>query len=312
MLITIVFIIIAGIAFLTLHLLIKNQDTVIVPELKGKDIVTVIKQLGDLDLNVKIKGEENSENITKDHVIRQTPYSGSVVKKGRDVFLILSKGSQQIFMPDLRGFPFDDARIILKNHELAIHVISHAYDETIPQNHIIVHVPKHKAQIQRDSGVDLLISLGPKPKTFMMDELVGLGVDDAIHVIEKKRVSIGKISSTHDESKPMNIVISQSPQYGYRIVEFGNVDIVINRNTEQSNTPVNITGVRLFSYRLNHGYLKKHIRVELTLFGFTIPIIDDVISPSETLWAFIPKNQQATVVLFEDNELMQTKKYDYW
>ena len=51
------FLIIAGLsAYFTLSILIKSEDTVIVPDFVGKDIIYVLEFLGELDLNTRVKG----------------------------------------------------------------------------------------------------------------------------------------------------------------------------------------------------------------------------------------------------------------
>ena len=61
---------IAGVsAYLTLTLIIKSEDTVVVPELVGKNVVNVLELLTNLGLNTKIKGSEYSAEVPKNHII---------------------------------------------------------------------------------------------------------------------------------------------------------------------------------------------------------------------------------------------------
>ena len=70
----VVFLIIAGAsAYLTLTFIIKSEDTVIVPDLVGKDVVTALEQLTDLQLNTKVNGSEYSRQFPKNHVTYQEP-----------------------------------------------------------------------------------------------------------------------------------------------------------------------------------------------------------------------------------------------
>ena len=97
----VVFIIIAGAsAYFTLTLVIKSEEAVIVPELVGKDVVYALETLTDLELNTKVKGSEYNNDLPKHHVIYQDPEPGTEIKKGRDVRIIISKGSKSIIMPN--------------------------------------------------------------------------------------------------------------------------------------------------------------------------------------------------------------------
>ncbi len=87
----IVFLIITGTtAYLTLTFIIKSEDTVVVPDLLGKDVVYSLEILTDLGLNTKIKGSEYSDDFPKNHVILQDPLPGAEIKKGRDLRILLS------------------------------------------------------------------------------------------------------------------------------------------------------------------------------------------------------------------------------
>lgn len=53
------FMALAGIsALIVLTLMIKSEESVIIPELMGKDVVYALELLGDLGLNTKVKGSE--------------------------------------------------------------------------------------------------------------------------------------------------------------------------------------------------------------------------------------------------------------
>jgi hypothetical protein len=72
------FVVVAGIsAYLTLTLIIKTEDTVIVPDLEGKDVVYALELLTELELNTKVKGSEYTTDIPKNHVVFQEPQPGS-------------------------------------------------------------------------------------------------------------------------------------------------------------------------------------------------------------------------------------------
>ena len=63
------FVLIAGTsAYLTLTLIIKSEDTVVVPDLSGKNVVYVLELLTDLGLNTKVKGSEYSADVPENIV----------------------------------------------------------------------------------------------------------------------------------------------------------------------------------------------------------------------------------------------------
>ena len=101
-LIVLVFTVIAGVsAYLTLTFFIKQEDTVVVPDLVGKDVVHVLFELTDLGLNTKVRGADYSADIPANHVIFQEPQPGDEIKKDRDVRIVISKGAKTVMYVQL-------------------------------------------------------------------------------------------------------------------------------------------------------------------------------------------------------------------
>jgi len=186
------FIIIGGIsAYLTLTFIIKSEASIIVPNLIDKNIVYVLKLLTDLGLNTKIEGSEYNNDIPQNHVIYQEIEPGTEIKKGRDIRVILSKGPENLISPNLGGLSRREAQIVLEEKGLHVGKISNIFFETVEQNLIISQTPGPGALIHRDENIDLLVSMGPRPKALKMPDLGKLTLDEAILLIEKNNLLLG-------------------------------------------------------------------------------------------------------------------------
>jgi beta-lactam-binding protein with PASTA domain len=309
----VVFILIVGAsAYLTLTMIIKNEDTVIVPDLAGKNIVYVLELLTDLGLNTKIEGSEYSTEMPKNNVIFQEPEPGSEIKKGRDVRIIISKGPKSILMPNLERLPVQQARIILEENSLCQGQISSTYSNRIKKDSIIAQVPSAGTMITRNECINLLISLGIRPQAYKMPDLEGRSLDSAIPMIESSNLILGKIASVFYKDKPLNTIIAQEPLSGYLVTEGGTVDLVINRKPGRKGHGylAGSPDESFFRYRVNDGFLKRHVRVVLNSFGVSNTIFDEFVQPGEEIWLIIPNNSNTTVFLYEDDKLIKTKVYD--
>ena len=309
------FLLMAGVsAYLTLTFIIKSEDTVIVPNLVGKDVVSALELLTDLQLNTKVNGSEYSQQFLKNHVTFQEPEAGSEIKKGRDVRIILSKGTKNILMPNLSTLSEQQARMIMEENGISRGHVSHTYNKSIIKDHIIVQVPSAGAMITRGTSVDLLVSMGPRPVEYKMPDLSELSLDEAVFTIEKSNLSVGTIRSHVDRDKPRNNIIRQEPLAGHRVIEKSPVHLAINRPT--GTTAKNRLHRPLYGSLLHHqvknGFLKKNVRVELESPNSSRDIFDDYIKPGEQLWVLIPRDEDATVFIFEDDELVKTQSYEAW
>ena len=311
----IVFLMVAGAsAYLTLTYIIKSEDTVIVPDLVGKNVVTALELLTDLQLNTKVNGSEYNQQFPKSHVIYQEPEPGSEIKKDRDIRIIISKGPKEILMPNLIALSQRQARMIMEENDISLEHLTHTYSNTVEKDHTIVQVPPAGTMILRRSPADLLVSLGPRPVAYMMPEIAGLSLDKSLLMIERTKLTIGEIRSRFDKHKPRNIVLRQEPPAGYPVRESSPVNLVVNRHPGKTEGPHLHHALygSLLQHQVNNGFMKKRVRVELESGGKTAYIFDDFIKPGKDIWFLVPRSQDATVFIFEDDKLVQTRLYEAW
>ena len=304
--------IVAGSAYLTLTLIIKSEDTVVVPDLIGKDVVYALELLTDLGLNTKVEGSEYSDEVPKNNVILQDPEPGSEIKKDRDVRVIISKGPKFILMPNLEGLSVQQAQIILEENSLCLGGTSSTYSNIIKKETIIAQAPLPETVTIRGGCVHLLVSMGNRPRAYQMPDLRGLSLDRAIPLVENRNLVLGAITSLFHKEKPIDTIVNQEPLSGHRIIEGSTVNLVINRKPGGKDPEYfpGSQGGSLFRYRLKDGFLKRHIRVVLNSYGVSNVIFENFMKPGEDLWLIIPKYNHATVFLYEDNDLIKTQVFE--
>jgi beta-lactam-binding protein with PASTA domain len=233
-LLSVVFCLVAGAsAYLTLTLIIKGEEPVIVPKLIGKDVIYALEFLSDLELNTKVRGSEYNPEIPKNHVVFQDPEPGAEIKKGRDVQIILSKGPPTVVIPDLRSFSLQETGIILEENDMCRGAVSHSYHSGFEKGHVIAQFPRAGTNIEKKTCLHLLVSMGKRPKPHMMPNLINYSVDDAILAIEKTNLALEQINHQYKKNKPRNTILGQSPRSGSIVTEGAPVSLVVNRNPER-------------------------------------------------------------------------------
>jgi serine/threonine-protein kinase len=306
------FLLVAGAsAYLTLTLIIKSEDTVIVPQLVGKDVVSALEILTDLQLNTKVDGSEYNQKFPKNHVTFQEPEAGSEIKKDRDVRIIISKGAKTILMPNVVALSEQQARMIFEENGLTRGQSSHTYSAAVEDERVIVQVPRAGTLITRGAKVDILVSSGPRPLKYVMPDLAGRSFDQAVLLIENTNLFVGNIRSSFDRRKTRNSVIGQDPPAGYNVDVSSPVHLVINRPAGGDRLHRPLYG-SLLQHRIHSGFLKKQVRVELENTETTTAIFDDFIKPGDEIWVLVPRDQDAAVFIYEDDELVRTRLYEAW
>lgn len=301
------FFIITGIsAFITIHYLIKNQPVAVVPDIRGKEINSVVNQLETLFLTPRIKKSSFSNKIPVNHIISQEPEPGEIVKKGRDIHLVLSKGKKSNTMPFLKNLIFDDAKLEILKNGLKLDHVSYVHSSSVAKGEIIASSPQEGISVKSGTKVSLLISLGKRPVQYLMPDLKGMTIENAAREIKSKKLKILSIKTKTNDKFPFGTIISQSPKPGLKVDEGEKVALVLN----QKNSPSIISpviGTRLVSYKLPWGILRSHIKAEMEIYGKTFTLYDNYFPPMEEIDILVPFDQEAEVRIYKDGILVLEK-----
>lgn len=304
-----VFLGVAGISgYLTLRFIIKSEDTVVVPELVGKDVVYALDILTDLGLNTKVSGFEYRADVPKNHVAYQEPGPGSEVKKDRDVRIIISKGPKTLVVPNFIGMDIRQGYIIMEENDLSRGVLSRSFSQRAAADEVISQVPPPGRVVTRGDSIDLLVSLGRRPVTYKMPYLNGLALEDAILILERAHLGLGQIRSVQRDDLPKDVVVEQGPRSGYQVASGTLVNLTLNRAAKG---PILDQGLGLFHHRVDEGFLKKHIRIRVNAFGMFYDFLDAFVRPGEHIWFLAPQDPEATVFVYQDGELVLSHSCSY-
>jgi serine/threonine-protein kinase len=295
-------------AYLTLHFLIKNQPEVIVPDLKGKDINYSISQLESMSLTPRLKNSQFSNIITVNHIIDQQPKPGEIVKKGRDVHLVLSRGKKSNTMPFLSGESLNNAKIQILKNGLKLNHISYIYHNSVPKGHVIASSPQEGVFVESGTDTNLLLSLGKRPGEYIMPDIKGMTIEDATGKLSRLNIEVSDIQTSYSPDYQQGIILSQNPTAGKKIGENERAEIVLNqRDVPSFISPV--IGSRLVSYTVPPGVLKSHIKAELDLYDRTFTIYNDYFDPGKKILVAVPFDQNAGVRIYKDHKPVIDKDF---
>lgn len=196
-----------------------------VPDVVGKSSVVAQQILEDKNLRVKIV-EANDDSVPAGQVVSQYPEAGAKVKEQRLVTITVSKGGQELTMPDLKSMSRSNAEEKLKKMGLKLGAV---FEENAkePAGTVINQDPRSGSKITKGQTVDITVSLGEKKKEITVQNYTGLSVDSAKSNLEANGLSLGGISEEASTS-PKGTVIGQSPSAGSTTTEGGSVSLIIS------------------------------------------------------------------------------------
>ncbi|MFQ5628096.1 MAG: PASTA domain-containing protein, partial [bacterium] len=176
-----------------------------------------------------IREEERYDSvIPAGYVIEQNPKGGALVKSGRRVYVILSRGEQKIPVPELTDISEREAK--LKLQRLGLSIGTKTYE---PSNYYFENVVMHQSiaagvETSRGTRIDLTISIGDVADEIAIPLVEGRTLDDAKEKLAQKGIKIGTITYQEMASLLPETVIKQSITAGTVISRADSVDLVVS------------------------------------------------------------------------------------
>ena len=138
---------------------IDQNKTVTVPSLTGKIFSAAQKEASEQDLYIKIVDTVFSSKYTKDQIISQDPQSGSQVKAGTTVNVVVSLGIESVYVPDVQYRNEQDARNMLGDKNLNVTVLNEESRDVSP-GCVIRQEPAAGTSVPAGTTVTVYVSSG--------------------------------------------------------------------------------------------------------------------------------------------------------
>lgn len=208
---------------------------VVVPDVTGQTLAVAKQKLEDKKLRVDI-AEMYDSNIPTGQVVKQDPEGGSKVKEERLVTIYVSKGGEEVSMPELKGMQKSVAENKLIDVGLKLGVVTEEFSSQ-PVGTVIGQDPRAGTKISKGQVVDLVISKGERPRKVAVPSVVGGAESAAKEAIKNRGLHLGSVTK-EESSQAAGTVVRQSPAAGSEVEEGATVDLVLAVETEKkaSNT----------------------------------------------------------------------------
>lgn len=211
-------------AFLSYGKFWSNAE-VEVPNVVGKPMALAQQVLEAKNLRVKV-AETYDESVPAGQVVSQSPEAGSKVKEQRLVTIYVSKGGEDVEMPDLQGMTRSAAEERLKKMGLKVGSIYEKYSSEEDAGTVIAQTPRAGSKIMKGQSVDLTISKGTKSKKVRVPDFTGGTLDAAQSSLSSLKLRTGTVVKQASRQAEGTIV-SQTPAAGSEIEEGSAVDFVV-------------------------------------------------------------------------------------
>lgn len=164
-------------------------------------------------------------------VLRQNPPAGSSVKHQRSVRLILSAGPPARPIPDISGEVVTRARIALEQQEVPVAWEARVHSSEVAEDRVISQQadsvdPEPDAE---SSPVRLLVSMGARPRTYVMPDLLSRSLTEVRPFLESRGFRLAPPRTAQQRGVRPGLVINQIPSPGYPVQEGETIQLTVSQ-----------------------------------------------------------------------------------
>ncbi|WP_053228101.1 PASTA domain-containing protein [Spirochaeta cellobiosiphila] len=203
---------------------LRGQEETMVPDVTGEQLVTSLIELQERELYplVQIK---YSDNVEAGGIISQDPEGGLLVKAGRRINLVVSKGAIVSEIENYIGQNLSDVRIHLQNLSTAPgerqflrlkEPVIYEYSD-IEAGTIIAQSPKAGTTVSHLTDIELVVSRGPKGSTIMVDNYMKLNWEAALKRLSHSALPFEFKSRAMEKGETAGTIVSQNPVAGNEV-----------------------------------------------------------------------------------------------
>jgi beta-lactam-binding protein with PASTA domain/predicted Ser/Thr protein kinase len=180
-----------------------------VPLVTGTPLGDAEAELAASDLAVHTE-ERFDDGVPAGHVISAEPSTGTTLKRGEEVRLVVSKGVETFPVPALEGTELEAAREEVEALGLELVEDDPEHSETVPKGVVISQSADAEA-LPAGGEVHVVVSQGRQP--ISVPDQTGAPADSATSTLEAAGFRVTS-EKAHSASVPSGSVISQSPSSG--------------------------------------------------------------------------------------------------
>ncbi len=129
-----------------------------VPDFRGKSWTEAHDLARRSQVFIERNGWEYNDTVPKSHIAFQQPVAGALVKPGRRVFVVISRGPESVVVPDVLGKSRRDAELTILEAGLTVGEERLRTSRQFASGVVMRQYPKAGMQVQAGTGVSLHIA----------------------------------------------------------------------------------------------------------------------------------------------------------
>jgi len=211
-------------------LYLKSGREIAAPDLTNKTIEEARTIALAYDLVVIEDGKDFSNTAPTDAISMQIPSAGTILKPGRRMHVIVSKGPRPLRIPDVVGKSPVQAELEITGAGLEVIDRRWKASDRYPRGIVADQYPKGDQDVPENTGVILFIANGRPETNAVMPNLIDLSVQAAMDTLSAYQFNLDKVRIQREEAPQLlpDTVIDQHPDPGIPTNTNSDIDLVVS------------------------------------------------------------------------------------
>lgn len=240
----------------------KGYEQVLVPNVVGKSLTRALLEMQDKELYPKLQLRYSDKPGEAGQVLSQDPKGGAIVKAGRRVSLVVSRGMAVDHIENYVGMNLDVLKTKLDTlyggtDTPMIYIGSTVFkiDGSAPGT-ILQQDPPEGTSITQPVKLTLVVSSGPSKPVVKVEDFSGMTIAEVLESMSKTKLLFDFTSHAAQEGEVSGTVISQTASAGEELPEYSHVtldfafsgelsgDTVVANSSISGRTEDEVAGIR--------------------------------------------------------------------
>lgn len=216
----------------------------VVPDLRGytvEDITNDRSLLRGFGFEVQITISDSQYEAGQ--ICRQYPVQGTSVKNPETViYVTVSTGEEEMFMPDVVNMEAREAQLLLRNEfNLKIVTQTEEYHDEIAKGYVVSSTPLYGTRIHKGDEVTLVISKGPEPVLVTVLPFLDIDIEQVRSQMESLGLKVGNVEEFNNDLYAAGRVIWQSVPADTLVEPGTAIDFHVSKGPKSTDDPTGTT-----------------------------------------------------------------------
>lgn len=222
-------------------LALQGSEQTLVPDIRGVELSQALVTLQEKELYPRISLRITDNAADRGTILEQNPGPGAIVKAGRRINLVVSRGPVIDRVGNYVGQDLGE----LRTHLTSLYASGrplitvkdppiYVFDKSTP-GIILEQKPLPDSEITGPIELELVVSRGPEAAKAQVPQLAGLDFASAYAQIEKSGLPVFATMRAAQKGEKSGVIVSQSPAAGAQVAAASTVNIVATSPSADQN-----------------------------------------------------------------------------